>query len=283
LNNKIRGLILGLVGIVLLAVGAVAVFFLFQQTMKITTVQPTAVPVVKSGVVVAAHDMFLGEILAADDMTLVEVPAELVPRDALGKLEDAQDKYIKSDMVQGEMVLQHNLADPTNKNKDLGFILSQDHVLMAFPANDLISKHSMIQRGDLVDIFATIVEQVQPVTGGEQLPDQEPVTRFFTFDAFPRVEVTAMVMSITQTEAEQQQGQPAGGVDVLNPPARSQISIQAYLLALKPQDALVLKYLKDRGAIFDLVLRAPANQVEFGLTPVTDEYIVELYGLEILP
>jgi hypothetical protein len=59
--------------------------------------------------------------------------------------------------------------------------------------------------------------------------------------------------------------------------------ILAYLLALNPQDALILKYMKDTGAIFDIVLRAPTSAAKFDLTPITEEYIVEYYGLEILP
>jgi pilus assembly protein CpaB len=59
--------------------------------------------------------------------------------------------------------------------------------------------------------------------------------------------------------------------------------IRSYLFALDPQDALLLKHLKDTGAIFDIVLRAPTSTVEFELTPVTEEYLIELYGLDVLP
>jgi hypothetical protein len=60
-------------------------------------------------------------------------------------------------------------------------------------------------------------------------------------------------------------------------------TIKSYLLALNPQDALVLKHLKDTGAVFDIVLRAPKSSVQFDLTPVTEEYIIEYYGLQVLP
>jgi pilus assembly protein CpaB len=53
------------------------------------------------------------------------------------------------------------------------------------------------------------------------------------------------------------------------------------MLALAPQDALVLKHLKDTGAIFDLVLRAPTSTELFDLTPVTSQYISERYQLLI--
>lgn len=61
------------------------------------------------------------------------------------------------------------------------------------------------------------------------------------------------------------------------------MAVQTYLVALDPQDALILKYFKDVGAIFDYVLRAPTSSGQFDLTPVTNEFIKELYGLELLP
>jgi hypothetical protein len=52
---------------------------------------------------------------------------------------------------------------------------------------------------------------------------------------------------------------------------------------LDPQDALILKHLKDIGAIFDIVVRAPTSTVQFELDTVTDKFLVELYNLDILP
>ena len=52
------------------------------------------------------------------------------------------------------------------------------------------------------------------------------------------------------------------------------------LLALDPQDALVLKHLKDSGAIVDIVLRSPTSRQLFELEPVMPEYLVDRYKLE---
>ncbi len=206
---------------------------------------------------------------------------KLHPRDAITVLDQAVGKIIKTDLVQGEMVLTHNLADPTNNNKDLSFILSEDHVLMAFPADDLMSRESMVQRGDVVDIFATFKEKVKTVgetttTTGEP---KEPEMRTFTVDTMQKVSVTAMVLEVIEQEGN---AAPLQGEAAEAAPA-PETRIKAYLLALNPQDALILKHLKDTEAIFDIVLRAPTSIAQFGLTPVTEEYIIEYYGLEILP
>ena len=104
---------------------------------------------------------------------------------------------------------------------------------------------------------------------------QEPEMRTFTVDSLQKVGVTALVLEVidknTGTDLTQDQNNQAA------------YRIRAYLLALNPRDALILKHLKDTGAIFDIVLRAPTSTVQFDLTPVTEEYIIEFYGLEILP
>jgi pilus assembly protein CpaB len=206
---------------------------------------------------------------------------EVATRNAIATLEEAVGKIIKTDLVQGEMVLSHNLADPTNNNNDISFILGEEHVLIAFPANDLMSLESMVQRGDIVDIFATFKEKVKTIgetttTTGES---EEPEMRTFTVDTFQRAGVTALVLEVIGEESNT--GVLQG--DTNQTTAKSKTRIRAYLLAMKPQDALILKHLKDIGAIFDIVLRAPTSTVQFDLTPVTEEYIIEFYGLEILP
>lgn len=296
MSTKLRGILFAVLGLVLVGLGiaAVAVILFLRQSLSspqsaaLISPTATAVQVVKSWVVVAIHDKKAGDLLKAEDLDLVEMPVDLVPRDALMVVEDAVGTFIRSDLVQGELVLQHNLADPTNNNSDLSFILSDDHVLMAFPADDLMSTVSVLQRGDIVDILATLTEQVreqgvQPgQTGQVNQPTQVPIFKLFTFDAIQRVGITAMVMDIIVREPVQDVNQPPGTL-VAPTPSRRDMITRAYMLALNPQDALVLKHLKDIGAVFDIVLRSPTSTTQFNLTPVSEEYIVELYGLEILP
>lgn len=274
LNKKKVGFII-IGGLILAAIGIFAGFNLIQRFRVAPAVSEEYT--VKTTVVVVTRDLALGDTIAGTDVELASVPVEIAPRTAIANLGDVVGKFIKTDLVQGEMVLSHNLADPTNKNNDLSFILSEDHVLMAFPAVDLMSREGMVQRGDIVDIFATFRQKVKTVgeittTVGEP---QEPDMRTFTVDSLQKVGVTALVLEVidkdTDTDVMQDENNQASS------------RIRAYLLALNPRDALVLKHLKDTGATFDIVLRAPTSTVHFDLTPVTEEYIIEFYGLEILP
>jgi pilus assembly protein CpaB len=261
LSNKTKAIFIIIVGLVLVAAGVFASILL---TQRLQANQPSAAvqeDTVKATVVVVTRDLFLGDLITGTDLKLVDVPVEVAPRDAIAVLDQAVGKIIKTDLVQGEMVLTHNLADPTNNNKDLSFILSEDHVLMAFPADDLMSRESMVQRGDVVDIFATFKEKVKTVgetttTTGEPV---EPEMRTFTVDTMQKVSVTAMVLEVIEQEGDTAllQGEAAEAAPA--PEAR----IKAYLLALNPQDALILKHLKDTEAIFDIVLRAPTSIAQF--------------------
>jgi hypothetical protein len=59
------------------------------------------------------------------------------------------------------------------------------------------------------------------------------------------------------------------------------IKVKAYLLALNTQDALVLKNMLDAGAVFDIVLRSPTSNELFDVSPVTEEYLLQRYQLQI--
>lgn len=287
MSNRTKAILIILAGVILVAVGVFASYLLLLRFQADQAPPPLVddvieVEIVWADVVVVTRDLFLGDRLAPGDLELASIPVELAPRTAIADPEEAVGKFIKTDLVQGQMLLSHSLADPTNNNQDLSFILSDDHILMAFPATDLMSDENIPQRGDIVDIFATFQQQVQTVgdavtaTGEEE---EEPQMRTFTLDALQRVDVTALVVDVIQQEENEDllPGQTAEGA-----PTRV-TNIRAYLLALDPQDALILKHLKDTGSIFDIVIRAPTSTVQFELTPVTEEYIIEFYGLEIIP
>jgi Flp pilus assembly protein CpaB len=277
LKNKSKLILIIIAGLVLVAIGVFASFNLIQRFRVSQAPTESEDQIVKTSVVVVTRDLALGDTITGSDVEISSVPVEMAPRTAISALDEAVGKIIKTDLVQGEMVLSHNLADPTNNNGDLSYILSDDHVLMAFPALDLMSREVMVQRGDIVDIFATFTQKVRTV--GEITTvigePQEPELRTFTVDTLQKVNITAMVLEVidqdTDTDVMQEENNQA------------ESRIRAYLLALNPRDALILKHLKDTGAVFDIVLRAPTSTVQFDLTPVTEEYIIEYYGLEILP
>lgn len=276
MSSRLRiGIIVAVVGLVLIVLGSVAVVRLYRSAVEAPVEATPEAEVVTVSVVVAARDMTLGTLVTQGDLTTIEIPVEFSTRSSIETVEEAVDKILKVDVIQGEMILSHNLADPTNVTHDIAYVLSETHVLYAFPAVDLMSRYSLINRGDIVDLFATISSTIERVN---DQGETETITERVTLDSMQRLNITALVADIitedTTTRAE-------GGEEANYP--RQNVKVYAYLLALDPQDALILKFLVDSGTNFDMVLRAPTSTGQFNLTPVTAEYLTELYGLEILP
>jgi len=282
LNRRIRnGILIVLVGIAVIALGVFVTGREFWQRTALP-LPPAPQTVNTEQVVVSTRDIRSGTVLKAEDLRFVEMPVGLVPIGAITNLEGAIGKFAKADLVVGEMILDHNLADPTNISHDVGFMLEDNEVLMAFPASDLMSTLNVIQRGDLVDIFATMSQEVPKETvgsgvlSGEQPQETEKHT--FTFDALQRVQITAMVIDVVAGKSTSLL--PSDGSGNQEQPEITENKTRAYLLALSPQDALVLKHLNDTGATFDFVLRAPTSHQLFEVQPVMSDYLLDRYELK---
>jgi len=279
LNRRVLiGIIIAVVGVGLIGLGILAINNVLRQSLA-PPVQATPVVEATADIVIASHDLAVGAVINREDVQLATVPVSLVPRDAMLTIESVLGKIAIVHLIQGEMVLQHHLADPTNVSHDIGYIIEEDQVLMAFPSTDLMSGLGVLQRGDNVDIFASMTVEVTPtnttgVVTGEQ---EQSVSRLFTFDALQRVQVSAIVVEVTTEQGSTTPTQ--GGAQPTPNPAN--VRVRAYLLALNAQDALVLKNMRDAGAIFDIVLRSPTSSELFTISPVTVEYLLQRYKLQI--
>jgi Flp pilus assembly protein CpaB len=265
LNRRIRiGILIALIGIVLLAGG----FLIFSNIVRSIFVIPTAqqpqpTPITRA-VVVTNRDIPLGSVINSGDINTVNVDLAVRPGEAVEDIDLVIGRMAKVPLAGGDWVMNHHLADPNIVNRDLAFELDDSLVLMAFPPNDLMSRVRMIQRGDVIDVLASITQEV-PITeanseGEFVQSEEETLSRLITFSAMQQVGITGIVVEVSQDGS----GAP-----------------QAYLLALTPQDALVLKHLKDMGATFDYVLRSPTSTEFYELAPVISEYIIQKYELEV--
>lgn len=283
------GIVIALAGIVVAALGVYYLTRIVQQTLA-PPPAPTPLPAVTESILVATRDIPLGGLLNAEDLILQNFPVELIPRDAIRSVEEAIGKFTREQLTAGEVILSSNLADPTNISHDLSFLIGPDQVLFAFPASDLLSQLNILQRGDLIDILVTINQPVRVLDErGRQEIDAEGnplrIDKEITFDAMQRVTIQAVIADVIQEnqrgtvqitapgETPEPEAQPT--------PVPGERRVRAYLLAMNPQDALVLKYLIDADGTFDIVLRNPnANQL-FELEPVFDEYLVDRYQLSV--
>lgn len=189
-------------------------------------------------------------------------------------------------LVTGETVAAHHLADPTNYTHDLAFVIDDDQVLMAFPSTDLMSRLNILQPGDVVDILVSLQQSVLPGPAGDAEGALE--SALFTFSAMQQIEISAVVVDVVSARrsgATSSSAVRVGEVEVqLQPtptPQPADVEPQALLIALDPQDALVLKHIIDAGGVIDIVLRAPTATVRFELSPVMAEYLRDRFELVI--
>jgi len=279
LNRRVLiGIIIAVVGVGLIALGILAINSVLKQSFT-PPAQPTPIVEATIDIILTTHDLALGSVINREDVQTSTVPVSLVPRDALLSIEAALGKIVTAHLIQGEMVLEHHLADPTNVSHDIGYIISDDQVLMAFPATDLMSGLGVLQRGDTVDIFASMTVEISPTTiapaPGVNPTNEEKITRTFTFDALQRIQISAIVADVVEQSGNVAEGaaQPT--------PNPADVRVRAYLFAMSPQDALVLKHMRDTGANFDIVLRSPTSNVLFDVSPVTVDYLIQRYELQI--
>ncbi len=202
MNRRVLiGIIIAVVGIGLIVLGVLAINSVLKQSFA-PPAQPTPVVEATTDIVITTHDLSIGSVINREDIQTASIPVNLVPRDALISIEAALGKIATVHLIQGEMVLQHHLADPTNVSHDIGYIIADDQVLMAFPANDLMSGLGVLQRGDVVDIFASMTVEVSPTTiapvPGTTTEQAEKIARLFTFDAFQRVQISAIVAEVVK-------------------------------------------------------------------------------------
>ena len=279
MNRRVLiGILIAIVGIGLIGLGILAINRVLRQSFA-APAQPTPVVETTTDIIITTHDLAVGAVINREDVQIATVPVSLVPRAALLTIEAALGKIAIVHLIQGEMVLQHHLADPTNVSHDIGYTIAEDQVLIAFPSTDLMSTLGVLQRGDNVDIFASMTVEVSPTltTPGAGTTEEEKLSRLFTFDAFQRVKISAIVADVVassgSTTPTQGQAQPT--------PNPASIKVKAYLLALNAQDALVLKNMRDAGAVFDIVLRSPTSNELFDISPVTVDYLLQRYKLQI--
>jgi len=251
-----------LVGISLAFLTAILVYRMVassgQVQVQLTQTKP---------VIVATQDMSRGTVIDKTMVAVRDVPADLVPEGAASTLDDVVGKMVVVDVKSGEIIVRDRLETPTNITKNFGLVIPQGMVIIALPADDLINQVGVLQPGDHVDILFSL-----PYGAGE-------ATELVSLDALQDVAIQAIVVPPEARISEK----VAGGLGVEGGQSGGILptATKAILVAVSPQDALILKYLKDAGAVLDYALRSPDDTSKPLLDSVTLQYLIDTYGLDI--
>jgi pilus assembly protein CpaB len=230
------------------------------QSMSVAKPNVSTVPVL-----VLSHDVPARAVVKEKDVEVKEMPSDLVPKDAVKSKDEAVGKIARVPLLAGEVLVSDRLVSPTATGKDVAFIMPEDYVVVAIPASDLISRSDILEPGDKVDIMVSLD------TG-----DGASNANIVTLDALQNVVIQGVLVGKISDIGNSTSAQGEGNGDrakVLPP--------EGLLIAVSPQDALVIKFFKDSGGMFDLALRAPTNGKASETEPVDLKYLMDRYQVEL--
>ncbi len=256
--GRLRGCLWLTAGLVVAVLAGVIAYVTLSQAAS-RSAGEEAGPTVE--VVVAARAIDVRSQLAAEDLTLQEMPVRTAPEGAIREIGQAAGQLTTVDLYPGEIIVARRLLDPNTIAPDgrMALVISDDQVLMAIPTEDLLSQVGILKAGDHVDLLFTLPfptgSAIGGVVGGGQVEEQP-----MTFNLLQNVTIAAVVGGPTST------GETEGAP-------------RALLLTVGPQDALVLKYVRDQGGIQDVVLRPPGVEEPYEIDPVDMDYMINRYQI----
>lgn len=235
----------------LLAVGAGAlVYVVLQQQASAPTQSPAeqaAVPTLK--LPVAARQLEIGARITPSDYLLKDFPLDLVPVSAITDTAKLDNQVVISTITQGGTFQANQFLGA--EAAPISDRVAPGNVVLAFPAADLLSSSAVIRDGDRLDLLLTI----DPPAATDGAPPQR-----------------ATLMTVQNIEVLQVLAPPAAEGE---PPPKP----SALLLSVTPQDAVLIKYVKDSGGVIDFALRSRLDQDQHQAPPVTYEEFSQTYGI----
>ena len=261
-----------------------------SESAETSEAQATATPET-TNVVVALQNIGEGEKILPNAVGLHPVAVGKLPEkpildpgDVVGKL--ARQDIYQQDVLVDEMIIA--VEDVQRLGGRAASLIETGRVAVAFPVSQLSAVNYAIQAGDRVDILASgafidVDSETQiktPIfyTGDDSCQAGcqvvgEQVQRTFTQLTIDDAEVLGIGTwgkppAPPQAEGEgeeeaapEEQPQPSSSYDTL-------------ILMVSPQDAAVLKYLRENGYVIDLALRARGDVAPHETEQVTLEYIM---------
>jgi len=264
-----RGILWLSAGLVLAVLAAGISYFAFQRAV---TQQASATEEESTQTVVITKQLINERaVIRLADISTEERPVEEVPSGAIFKTEDAVGRIATRSIPAGQVLLAQNLIEsfPSNSIEPADIVtgtvnfseaLGEDLVAYALPVTDRLSSEGVLLAGDHVDLlFSTDVVGEREGTGGK-----------VSIYAIQDLEVLQIIYRPPPAAENADQKDEA---ETEPPPPEP----KTILLAIKPQDATVLKYVLDTESPIDLVLRGEDNRRLFDVDAVHINTISDRY------
>jgi Flp pilus assembly protein CpaB len=215
-------------------------------------------------VIVAVADIAPFVAINTGMVTLLDVPASMAPKEFVPNIEDVIGKMTLAPITLGEILVTPRLAEPTDPDSPVIYTMNPNEVLIALPSAALAGQLGLLSVGQHIDIaytteFAYTDENVSAENSTAATGD-DPVPT--TFLSLQNLQIKGLVTRVVAKEGT-----------IAAP--------DAILLAVSPQEALILKYLIDLGAPMDILLRAPGNNSMLMAAPVDNQFLIDYFQLDV--
>jgi pilus assembly protein CpaB len=244
------------------------------------SVAPEEVQAPRQMVVVATSPIAAGSIVRVDWVALQ--PQDDIPSGAMMSVDEVVNHKAVNDIAANEVVLAEDI-ELEDMLPSVGLGIPEDKIAVALPADDILSGWGAVVPGDHVDVLFTVDVILETAMYPEEVvrvEEGEVLQRLERDQSLDEVSVlTLQNLEVLQIIEEPQVSVEEGQAGEDQP---ASIPRRALVLAINPQDAVILKYLRDTAGIIDIALRSPENGTLFSTEPVNINYLVLRYGI-VLP
>jgi Flp pilus assembly protein CpaB len=278
MKNKRLGAILTAVGVFLSLIVGVIVYSQVSEAEHVRSSLPTL------RVIVAAADIPPRTEIAASMLAVQVIPDQLAQQGAATRVEDVAGKFTPQGFVKGEVINTRRLGDIAAKHTP-SYAIEKGKVMYVMPVSFTGSQFSVarvnaLRAGDRVDLLYTTIDAPQGLT-----PEQRDQVRA---DPIPYLQTRIMLqdLRIQEIGAYAPNGSllPATG-DPTSAAAAPSLDSASIIFIVKPEEALVLKWLKDAATFYkdsniEMVLRSPADEEQSDNNLVVNfNYMRQKYNL----
>jgi len=271
MKQQRRGWIWLIGGVVLALVAGVLTFSTINDATT-AAVKSSIQDSATTQVLVAISDIQANQMVSAEMVELKTVPIYVAPLQAATALDQVVNRMATGPIPAGSFLIREQLVNPTDPNAPVLYTMDKSQVLMAIPSTSLLGNLGMLKVGDRIDIAYTKDLEIRILneTSDQVLSEEEQAKAKENKDTMP---VTFYSLQNIQIKGLASFSLGQEGAAVAAP--------DAVLLAVSPQDALVLKYLMDTGADMEMFLRAPGNDTLSPMLPVDQEYLINRFQLHL--
>jgi Flp pilus assembly protein CpaB len=235
-------------------------------------------------VVVASQSIASKSEIRADFIRVEELDENEIPSGAAVRAQDVIGGIAKRDFAQGEVITMQDIVQPWDPRRITETLLiDDDKLVVVLEADDILSQWGGVIPGDHVDVLFSLdiiletpmyPQEVLAAEQGIQLIERDQNMDNTSVLALQNLEVLEILVepqSPAQAQAQQEEGLPP------------ELPRRALVLQIDPQDAVILKYLRDsEAATIDVALRARDNDTLYQVDAVNVNYLILRYGI-VLP